>query len=103
VLENVSWHMMGEKHRRVAKSFNLGSTTKSTNATFKSDDAACSRAFLSAIIQLQTNARNLGADGIVDIKSNAMGETYENAETYACTRGTFVARVSLTATPVKFK
>ena len=103
VLESVSWHMKGEKHRAVAKRFNLGATTKSTNAAFKSAEASCSRAFLSAIIQLQTNARNLGADGVIDIKSNAMGETHEEKDSFNCTKGAFVARVSLTGTPVKFR
>ncbi len=103
VLQNVSWHMNGERHRAVAKRYNLAATTKSTNKAFKSDEAACSRAFLSAIIQLQTAARNLGADGVVDIKSQAAGQTHETKDTFACTAGTIIARVSLTGVPVKFK
>jgi hypothetical protein len=103
VLQNISWHMNGEKHKRVAERYNLAATTKSTNAAFKSDEAACSRAFLSAIIQLQTAARNMGADGVVDIKSNAMGQTTEASDTFACTAGNILARVSLTGVPVKFK
>jgi uncharacterized protein YbjQ (UPF0145 family) len=103
VLQNISWHMNGERHRGVAQRYNLAATTKSTNAAFKSDEAACSRAFLSAIIQLQTAARNMGADGVIEIKSNAAGQTYEKADNFLCTAGNILARVSLTGVPVKFK
>ena len=103
VLPDIAWYMNGQKHKAVKERYNLAATTKSTNAAFKSDEAACSRAFLSAIIQLQTAARNMGADGVVDIKSNAMGQTTESADTFACTAGNILARVSLTGVPVKFK
>lgn len=103
VLQGISWHMNGERHRAVAKRFPLATTTKNTNAAFKSDEDACSRAFLSGIIQLQTRARNLGADGVIEIKSTAEGQTYEKPGSFACTAGNVLARVSLTGIPVKFK
>ena len=103
VLEGVSWHMKGEEHRAVAKRFNLAATTKSTMAAWRNAETSCSRAFLSAIIQLQTDALNLGADGVIDITSNAMGQTHDEADSLICTKGGFVARVSISGTPVMFK
>lgn len=103
VLQGISWHMNGERHRGVAERFPLATTTKTTNATFKSDEDACARAFLSGIIQLQRRARSLGADGVVDIKSTANGQTYDKPESFGCTAGNVLARVSLTGVPVKFK
>ena len=103
VLEGISWHMAGAKHGRIAKRFEPATTTKSTNAFMKSDEAACSRAFMSAIIQLQTRSRNLGANAVVDIKSHASGKTYEEATIFGCVVGNVVARVSLTGTPANLK
>lgn len=103
VLTNISWHMAGEKHRRVAQSYEVASTTKSTNAAFKSDEVACARAFMSAIIQLQTRARNLGGDGVIDIKSHVDSRTFDEGDIFGCKAGNIVAHVSLTGTPVKFK
>lgn len=103
VLENISWHMAGEKHRGVAQSYDVATTNKTTNAAFKSDEVACARAFMSGIIQLQTRARNLGADGVIDIKSHVGGKTYDGPDIFGCTAGNIIARVSLTGTPVKFK
>ena len=103
VLEGISWHMAGAKHGRVSKRFEPATTTKSTNAFLKSDEAACSRAFMSAIIQLQTRSRNLGANAVIDIKSHASGKTYEEASIFGCVAGNVVARVSLTGTPANIK
>jgi uncharacterized protein YbjQ (UPF0145 family) len=103
VLEGISWHMAGAKHGRVAKRFEPATTTKSTNAFMKSDEAACSRAFMSAIIQLQTRARTLGANAVIDIKSHASGKSFEEATIFGCVAGNVVARVSLTGTPANLK
>jgi uncharacterized protein YbjQ (UPF0145 family) len=102
-LLDIPWYMAGQKHPAVAKDFGEQKTNKATNKFNKDDDYACSIAFMSAIIQLQTRARQLGADAVIDIKSVTKGMNLESATEYKCNLGTFTAIVALTGKPVKLK
>jgi len=102
-LLDIPYYMAGQKHPAVAKDFGEARTNKATNKFNKDDDYACAIAFTSAIIQLQTRAKQLGANAVVDIKSVTKGMNLESATKYRCNLGTFTAVVGLTGTPVKLK
>ena len=68
-LLDIPFFMAGQKHKGVAKKLGVFPSNRRTNAFGKSDEKACSIAFLSAIISLQSRARSLGADAVIDIKS----------------------------------
>lgn len=102
-LLDIPWFMSGQKHPRVAERLQQMKTQKATNKFGKEDDYACSIAFMSAIIQLQKRAKQLGANAVVDIKSVTRGNDLDSATKYKCNLGTFTATVGLTGIPVKLK
>lgn len=77
----------------------LGSdkTSAKTNAFAKSDEKVCNWAFLSAMLSLQKRAKDLGADGVVNIVSN-YGNVEMSSETeFECHVGNIVGGVALKA------
>ncbi|HEU4428817.1 MAG TPA: excinuclease ABC subunit A [Myxococcota bacterium] len=93
--------MAGQKHAAVVKDLGVFPTNMRTNAANKSDEAACQIAFLSALIRLQSKARELGADAVVDIRSITKHRDLESAKQYRCVAGAFVANVALQGRMVK--
>ena len=95
--------MAGEKHRDVAKDLGGFRSNRRTNASNKTDEEACQIAFLSALIQLQSRARDLGADAVVDVSSITRDEPFASATQYRCAAGSLVANVALEGRMVKLK
>jgi hypothetical protein len=101
-LLDVPYYMAGESHPAVGKDLGVYRSNKRTNAIAKSDERACSIAFLSALISLQTRARQLGGDGVVDIKSITKHRVLESSTEFRCAAGNVVANVALSGRVVKF-
>ena len=78
-----------------AKIINTLKSNRKTNAFRKSDVEACNWAFLSAIKSLQEDARNSGANAIVEIKSIYRGTNTESETQYLCGAGSIMAGVAL--------
>jgi len=95
--------MAGEKHRNVAKDFGVFRSNRRTNAANKTDEAACQVAFLSALIQLQSRARELGASAVVEVTSITRDQPFSSATQYRCAAGGIVANVALEGRLVKLK
>ena len=70
-------------------------TSKKTNAFNKTDQAACSWALQSALIGLQTAAKNAGANAVVNLVSNYKHNVYKSREDYECHAGAIMAGVAL--------
>jgi uncharacterized protein YbjQ (UPF0145 family) len=100
-LLDIPFYMAGESHPKVAKSLGVFKSNKKTNAFGKADEQACTIAFLSAVIQLQRRAQNLGGDAVVDIKSFTKHQDLESATQYRCAAGNVVANVALSGRVVK--
>jgi len=100
-LLDVPFYMAGQSHPKVTKTLGTYQSNKKTNAFGKSDEEACSVAFLSAVIQLQRRAQQLGGDAVVDIKSYTKHEDLESATLYRCAVGNVVANVALSGRVVK--
>ena len=58
-------------------------TNLKTNAVGKSDEKACNWVFLSAMIQLEKRAKQLGANAVVNIRFSTSSITQGAAELYA--------------------
>lgn len=93
--------MAGEVHAPIAQDLGVFPANRSTNAANKSDEKACQIAFLSALIALQSKARALGADAVVDVRSITKRRELESATQYRCVAGAFVASVALSGRMVK--
>ncbi|WP_417067192.1 hypothetical protein [Niveibacterium terrae] len=97
----VKFFFANQKTPAIEKSFGEDSTNKKTNAFGKSDEEACRWAFLSAMIQLQNRARQLGADAVVDIESFYKRDAEKSATDYECHAGAVLAGVALKGRFVK--
>lgn len=82
---------------------NLGTyvANKRTNASNKTEEAACQIAFLSAIIALQNHAKEQGGNAVVDIHSYYRKDAVYDASNYRCDSGFLMAGVTLRGTVVK--
>lgn len=91
-----------QKHPKVSKTLGTDQTNKKTNAFNKSDKDACDWAWLSAMIQMQQRAKQLGADAIINIKSIYQNQDFVSDTEYECGVGTFTSGVALHGDFVKF-
>jgi len=97
----VKLFMSGQKHAKAAKEFGSFKSNKRSNAFGKSAQAACDRAFISALISLQERAISEGGNAVVDIYTITKDKKFESAEQYSCIKGGFVANVALMGTVVE--
>jgi hypothetical protein len=102
-LLDVPFYMAGQKHPGVAKEVGEWTSNRITRAAFRSDEASCQVAFLSAIIALQERALEEGGNAVVDIVSITGDKETKSASQYRCYAGATVARVALRGTVVKLK
>lgn len=79
------------------------STNRKTNAFNKSDEEACRWAFVSAIIALRDKAQRLGANAVVNIRSNNNQVQKYSATEFECRVGNVVAGVALKGQYAKVK
>ncbi|MFC0309039.1 excinuclease ABC subunit A [Gallibacterium trehalosifermentans] len=77
------------------------STNKKTNAFNKSDEKACQWAMLSAMLQMQERAKQLGVKKISNIVSYYKKNPYKSTTTYECHAGSVMAGVALKGDFVK--
>jgi hypothetical protein len=80
-----------------------GHTSQKTNSFGKTPETSCNWAFLSAMLRLQQEAREMGANAVINIVSN-----YKNAETssetqFECHDGALMSGVALKGEYVKLK
>ncbi|MBV8635102.1 MAG: excinuclease ATPase subunit [Burkholderiaceae bacterium] len=76
-------------------------TSQKTNAFAKSADKVCNRAFLSGLLSLQKRAQELGANAVVNIKSNYNNIEYSSQTDFECHVGGIMGGVALKADFVK--
>lgn len=92
-----------QKHPYVEKSFGEFSTNKKTNAFNKTDIEACEWVMMSALLQLHQRALSMGADAVINIKSNYKNVEKSSETHFTCGAGATMAGVALKGTPVKLK
>lgn len=76
---------------------------RKTNAANKSDEEACRRAFLSALLSLQERALAEGGNAVVNIHSYYKKSEHFSDTDYECHAGAIMAGVALKGTVVTLK
>lgn len=76
-------------------------TNQKTNAFGKSDEKACNWVFLSAMIQLDKRAKQLGANAVVNIVSYYKKNIMSSPTEFECHAGAIIAGVALRGEFVK--
>ena len=76
-------------------------TNLKTNAVGKSDENACNWVFLSAMIQLEKRAKQLGANAVVNIVSFYQKNVMSSPTEFECHAGAVIAGVALKGDFVK--
>ncbi|HKJ18389.1 MAG TPA: excinuclease ATPase subunit [Xanthomonadales bacterium] len=94
-LEGVKFYFGNQPHPEVVKSFGQDRTNKKTNAFGKSDDEACQWVMLSALLQLKQRADQLGANAVINIKSNYKNNLTSSETEYTCGAGAIMSGVAL--------
>ena len=92
---SVKFYMAGEQVPGKVTRLNDAVTNKKTNAFNKSDEEACTWVLQSALITLQSAAKNAGANAVVDIVSYYKRNEFSDPQKYECHAGAFVAGVAL--------
>lgn len=76
-------------------------TSLRTNGFGKSAEKACNWVFLSAMLQLQKRAKDLGADAVINIVSNYKNVEMSSQTEFECADGALMAGVALKGDFVK--
>lgn len=100
-IAGVGFYFGDTAHPSVANELGEYRTNKKTNAFNKSDKEACDWAFKSAILSLHQRAVSLGADAVINIRSNYKDNVTTSDTEYTCGAGKFVAGVALIGDFVK--
>ncbi|SDF94047.1 excinuclease ABC subunit A [Paraburkholderia phenazinium] len=103
VTPDIALFFAGQSHPAVAQSFNAIATNKKTNAFGKTDVQACQHVFLSAVIELQQQARQQGGNAVINIRSNYHNELTASPTEFTCGAGAVIAGVALVGDVVKLK
>jgi uncharacterized protein YbjQ (UPF0145 family) len=97
-LQGVSFYFGDQTHAEIKKNHGEDRTNKKTNAFNKSDLEACQIAMMSALLQLHKRAQSLGANAVVNIKSNYQNNVVSSETEYVCGAGGLMAGVALIGT-----
>jgi hypothetical protein len=89
------WHPAAVEDKGVFK------TNKKTRAFGRSDQDASDWAFLSALLQLQERARQVGANAVVEIESVYHNQPFVSEKEYQCGAGGMMSGVALNGRMVK--
>jgi hypothetical protein len=97
-LKGILFFFGDESHPDVVKEFGEYRTNKKTNSFGKFDEAACDWVMLSAMLSLHQRAQSLGANAVINIKSNYKNNEVSSATEYICGAGVVMAGVALIGT-----
>jgi len=91
----VRFYFAGNKSPKVLQEFSTEVSNRKTNGVGKSDEEACRWAALSALVAFQDKARELGANGVVDLASYYKKDEVRDTANYECHAGAIVVGVAL--------
>lgn len=100
---DIQFYFGDQAHGAIAKNFSEYSTNKKTNGANKSDKEACEWVFLSAMKSLREKAQSVGANAVVNIRSNYRNNTTSSATTFKCGSGMLISGVALKGDVVEIK
>ena len=100
-LNGVSFYFGDQQHPEVITNHGEFRTNKKTNAFNKTDLVACQWVFMSAMVQFHSRAKSLGANAVINIKSNYKDNEVSSETQFTCGAGATMAGVALIGTFVK--
>ena len=80
---------------RVRQNFGQFVANEKTNGFAKSEGNACTWVFLSALISLQSRAKERGADSVINIESFYKKHVFSSETQFECHKGFLIAGVAL--------
>lgn len=99
--DKVKFYFGSQQTPKIASVIASDKTSQRTNGFGKSTAKACNWVFLSAMLQLQKRATELGADAVVNIVSNYKDQEFSSQTEYECADGAIMAGVAFKADFVK--
>lgn len=100
-LQGVRFYFGDQAHPEPLTTFGEFRTNKKTNAFNKTDIEACEWVMLSALLTLHKRAVSLGANAVVNIRSNFKNNLVRSDTEYTCGAGGIMAGVALIGDFVK--
>jgi hypothetical protein len=97
-LAGVRFYFGDQAHPEIVREFSDDRTNLKTNAFGKKDAVACDWVMLSAMLSLHNRAMQLGANAVINIRSNYKNNIVSSSTEYTCGAGAFVAGVALIGT-----
>ena len=98
---SVKFYFGDQETPKVLTKLGTDVTNQKTNKFGKSDERACNWVFLSAMIQLDKRAKQLGANAVVNIVSYYQKNVMSSPTEFECHAGNIVAGVALRGEFVK--
>ncbi|HYJ14812.1 MAG TPA: excinuclease ATPase subunit [Candidatus Limnocylindria bacterium] len=98
---SVKFYFGNQETPKILTKLGTDVTNQKTNAVGKSDERACNWVFLSAMIQLDKRAKQLGANAVVNIVSYYQKSVMSSPTEFECHAGNIVAGVALRGEFVK--
>lgn len=99
--DSVKFYFKGQPTPAVLSKIDSDQTSQKTNAFNKTTEQACNWVFLSAMLQLQKHAHQVGANAVINIVSNYNNQEMASATEYECHDGTLMSGVTFKADFVK--
>ncbi len=93
--DDVSFYFASQNHGAVVKEFGSETANRKANGFLKNDQSACSRAALSALLELRKWAEKRGANAVIAIESDNRGAPFVSETEFVCRAGTLMNGVTL--------
>jgi uncharacterized protein YbjQ (UPF0145 family) len=93
--DSVKFYFGDQPTPRIIERFVSDKTSQKTNGFGKSVETSCNWVFLSAMIQLQKRAQQLGANAVVNIVSNYNNVPMSSMTEFECHDGAIMSGVAL--------
>jgi uncharacterized protein YbjQ (UPF0145 family) len=101
--EDIKFYFGAQVHAGVAVTFSEYSTSQQANGAIKSNKDACNAAFLLAMKSMRDEAKKVGANAVVNIRSNYEDNASSSTETFRCGSSTLKSNVALVGDVVTLK
>jgi uncharacterized protein YbjQ (UPF0145 family) len=98
---DIKFYFGNQTHAAVERSFGTYTSNKKTNAFNKSDEEACQRSFLNALLTFQQRAKNEGGNAVVEVESYYKKKPFSSETEYECHAGAVIAGTALRGKVVK--
>ena len=98
---SVKFYFGNQETPKILTKLGTDVTNQKTNSVGKSDERACNWVFLSAMIQLDKRAKQLGANAVVNIVSYYQKNVMSSPTEFECHAGNIIAGVALRGEFVK--